>query len=735
MYNLRFPGFPTEQISPPSPDPLAPITYSCIYWVDHFNDSECLQPLGPGESSQSEDAITKFFELKYLYWLEALSLLRGMSNGLLAVEKLKENVEMSQLAQFLEDAYRFLLSNKQAIESAPLQSYATALVFGPSQSRVRGLFTAEEPEWILVKPHVKEHYTASLSVLEGHTMNINAAAFSHDSSLIASGSDDKTVRVWRTSTGDCIQEVQGHSDCIVSVAFSGDAELLASGSADGTVRLWRPGTGDCLHIFNHTSSLNSVAFSFDSLFIASASGHNNTIRIWHADSGNCVREIHSRCIVAVTFSRDSLLFASASVNGVIQLWHVETGDCVREMRTHACNVSSATFSYDLVLVAFISDRYNIHLWRIDTGEPVRRIHSIDSVKFTAFSDNSRLIASVGVRGIIRIWSVDTGDCMRILNTDEESDRCGAFSRDIRLIAVQCMEKMMSLWPTHVDSIVPEVYPDSATQKGETDGNIQERKIIKALVTLIVFSPNLALIASASFQDDVISLWCAETGEWIRDLRGYSNGIYSAIFSHDSLLLVSASRDKIVRIWRVNTGECVHELRHGAGVSAVAISHDSGLVATASLYEIKLWRTDTGSYVQDLEMIPVDMRITMPDNDVKKRHRLSTLPGIASVAFSHNSALVAAATLERVVQILNVATGDHVQTLPCSGNVVTAICFLRDSALVATAADDGTVRLWRVDTGEYVQEIYVGAVLTNLSFTMIIHKSLRILALSPLITAV
>ncbi|KAM0263379.1 hypothetical protein ACHAQJ_001235 [Trichoderma viride] len=87
IYSLRLPGFSIEQVSPPDPDPLAPIRYSCIYWIDHFGASEPPQA-SHEKGPQSEDAITTFVKGKYLYWLEALSLLRSMSEGFMAMQRL-----------------------------------------------------------------------------------------------------------------------------------------------------------------------------------------------------------------------------------------------------------------------------------------------------------------------------------------------------------------------------------------------------------------------------------------------------------------------------------------------------------------------------------------------------------------------------------------------------------------------------------------------------------------------
>ncbi|KAF1936747.1 hypothetical protein EJ02DRAFT_328355, partial [Clathrospora elynae] len=118
------------------------------------------------------------------------------------------------LAQLVQDARRFIMYHKGAIEGYPLQTYASALLFSPTGSLIRQLFQHEEPEAISIRPALSDRWSACLQTLEGHSHWVNSVAFSHDSTRLASASRDSTVKIWDASSGACLQTLEGHSDSV-----------------------------------------------------------------------------------------------------------------------------------------------------------------------------------------------------------------------------------------------------------------------------------------------------------------------------------------------------------------------------------------------------------------------------------------------------------------------------------------------------------------------------------------
>src|SRR5262249_16375450 len=81
-----------------------------------------------------------------------------------------------------------------------------------------------------------------LLTLKGHSGFVRSVAFSPDGKRLASGSDDRTVKLWDTATGQELGALKGHSGTVNLVAFSPDGKRLATGSADSTVKLWDAAT-------------------------------------------------------------------------------------------------------------------------------------------------------------------------------------------------------------------------------------------------------------------------------------------------------------------------------------------------------------------------------------------------------------------------------------------------------------------------------------------------------------
>ncbi|KAJ5392566.1 NACHT-domain-containing protein [Penicillium cosmopolitanum] len=271
IYDLKDPAFDILDLEAYNPDPLAPVKYACIHWIDHLLGWK-LEKSALGQTDHN--LIEMFFKKDLLHWLEALSLIRSLPGGIDSMVRLQDLIKgdtgLSQLSNRVQDASRFMIYHRQIIDQHPLQIYTSSLIFSPMQSITKNQF--KPSSLIIGSPAMEQNWSSCLLTIE-NTKDCSASleniAWSPDGTQIAS-QDDINVKIWNSTTGQCTATLRGHGDQIVSLAWSQDGRL-ASACQAGEVRIWNTITNQCSKIFKGEDGyLFSLVWSPDGSQIARA---------------------------------------------------------------------------------------------------------------------------------------------------------------------------------------------------------------------------------------------------------------------------------------------------------------------------------------------------------------------------------------------------------------------------------------------------------------------------------
>jgi WD40 repeat protein len=527
--------------------------------------------------------------------------------------------------------------------------------------------------------------------------------------VVASGSHDRTIRLWDAHTGERIgAPLEGHAGGITAVALGaiGDRAVVVSGSEDRTIRLWDAHSGEPIGgpLEGHTRGISAVTIgSIGNLAVVVSGSWDRTVRLW--DVSKCraasMTLIAPSLVMAVALGlvHDRAVVVSGSDDRTIRLWDAHSGEPIgNPLEGHKGAVSAVALgSVDerAVVVSGSWDR-TVRLWDALKGvaisSPIEGHTEIISAVAIRKIENRTILASASDDRTIGLWDAHTGwtirEPLRGHTGPVNSVALGTIGRHAIVISASD-DQTIRLWDARRDEAIGNPFeghtgPVSAVNIGDIDGR--------------------TIVVSGS-DDQTIRLWDAYTGKPIgTPLEGYAGGITAVALGviGDRAVVVSGSEDRAIRVSDAYTGRPIGSTLTGdaEAVSTVAIGTIDGraiVISGSDDRTIRLWHARTG-------------RISHFWHRFKLKQVGKTLEGhkekISAVALGviDGRPVVISGSHDRTVRRWDARTGDPIgRALTGHTEVVNAVAFdtIEGRALVVSGSDDRTIRLWDACTGEAI----------------------------------
>lgn len=532
-------------------------------------------------------------------------------------------------------------------------------------------------------------------VQKGHDQAVLSVAISPDSNYAATGSRDKTIKLWELSTGREVRTFFGHEGSVNCIDFSRDGNYMISSSGDKTARIWDVLTGK--EIFSTTPAaklLTAAAFSPDMKYFVIA-GYPDMATIWDMSTKQIVRQIPVNADqglgygINVEFSPDGKWLAFGEDNRTVTVYSTSDWESkfIFKQEEGWCGgcATWVAFTHDSRSLVMASNKGPVRHYSLVSGDLIREYtHEENDVVNASVTSSNKEIVVVTKKQIVT-WELGSGnEISRITVPAETEINEGALTPDGKQILLACDNNTAMMWDRglHKTTVVLTGILNQRDKGGVAyDPNSYWESHIAKYLRLknnLLLSMDGKSLLKGKFGTSMRQ-WDIATGRTFMEYVSHDKAAVCYEFSGDGKLLLSGGADGKVILWDVATGDTIKIIQaHREPVFDVHFSKDERRVICSS------W--DATAKIFDLT---TGERLHYFDFENASAY---------NIQFSNNNLYVFAAHLDKTLKMWEADTKRVVREFVGHTDVISSICMSKDPGKMVSGSWDGSIRLWSTATG-------------------------------------